>query len=300
MNVWALRRTSTLLLAAAVLCSACADEAAIRSQQTGVEQAPRLVVLGGPVTEVVYALGAGEQVVGVDISSVHPEAALRLPNVGYYRQFSAEGVLGLRPTLVLASDQAGPAAAVEQLRGGSHRLEVIPVAEDLAAARHNVERIAAVLGRDPTSVLAAMDRDVAELETLRARVTTSPRVLFVYARGPGRLLVGGRGTAAAEVLRLVGAVNAGEALEGMKPWSAEAVVAAAPDVIVLPSRGLDSIGGAAGLFALPGLAQTPAGHAQRVVSVDDLKLLGFGPRIGQGLKELLLGLHPQLAPTVNL
>lgn len=255
----------------------------------------RIVTLGGPICETVFSLGAGERVVGADQSSLYPEAATRLPQVGYYRQFSAEGVLGLRPDLVLASSEAGPAAALEHLRGAGIRVEPVPAAHDLDDARANIDRIAAIVGADPTPLLAALERDLAGVDALRARTTSRPRVLFVYARGPGHLLIGGRGTPASEVLRLAAADNAGDALEGMKPWSAEAVVAAAPDAIVLPTRGLASLGGEGGLLAMPGLAETPAGRARRIVAVDDLELLGFGPRIGRGLRALLLGLHPELA-----
>lgn len=264
--------------------------------EAAVEVPARIVALGGPVTETLFALGVGARVVGADLSSLHPEAATRLPRVGYYRQFSAEGVLGLRPDLVIASDEAGPAAALEHLRRAGVRVELVPAAVDLDGARRNVARIAAAVGEgDVAAVLAALERDLAAADALRARATSRPRALFVYARGPGRLLVGGRDTPAAELLRLAAADNAGAALAGMKPWSAEAVVAAAPDVVVLPARGLESLGGAAGLLALPGLAETPAGRARRVVAIDDLKLLGFGPRVGEGLRELLVALHPELA-----
>jgi iron complex transport system substrate-binding protein len=256
----------------------------------------RIVTLGSSITEAAFALGAGDKVVGVDLSSLYPDAAAALPRVGYYRQFSAEGVLGLRPDLVLASSEAGPAAALDQVRSAGVRLELVPAGENLDAARGNITAVAAALGRPEAAdaVLAALEADLAEADRLRARVTSRPRVLFVYARGPGRLLVAGRDTTGAELVRLAAAENAGDALTGMKPWSAEAVVAAAPDFVVLPTRGLESLGGVPGLLALPGLAETPAGRAQRVVAVDDLKLLGFGPRIGQGVRELLVSLHPEL------
>ncbi|MDC0673085.1 heme/hemin ABC transporter substrate-binding protein [Nannocystis radixulma] len=286
----------SLALAVALASSACAGPSDSPVGAAEITAPLRIVTLGGPVTEAVFALGAGERVVGVDLSSVYPESAAALPRVGYYRQFSAEGVLGLRPDLVIASDAAGPATALEQLRTAGVRLELLPAGENLDAARGNITRIAAAIGRPDAAaaVLADLDAELAEVDRLRARATSRPRVLFVYARGPGRLLVAGRDTGGAELVRLAAADNAGDALTGMKPWSAEAVVAAAPDVVVLPTRGLESLGGVPGLLALPGLAETPAGRDQRVVAVDDLKLLGFGPRVGQGLHELVLALHPEV------
>ncbi|MBL9101629.1 MAG: ABC transporter substrate-binding protein [Myxococcales bacterium] len=283
------------LCAALVLASAACGSSSPASGAAEIAAPQRIVTLGGPISETVFSLGAGERVVGVDRSSLYPEAATRLPQVGYYRQFSAEGVLGLRPDVVLVSDEAGPAAALDHVRAAGVRVEPVPAARGLDDARANIRTIAAVVGADPSALLADLERELAEVEALRARTTARPRVLFVYARGPGRLLIGGRDTPAAEVLRLAAADNAGDALAGMKPWSPEAVVAAAPDAVVLPTRGLDSLGGAAALLAMPGLAETPAGRARRVVAVDDLELLGFGPRIGRGLRALLLGLHPELA-----
>ncbi|PCC75218.1 iron complex transport system substrate-binding protein [Nannocystis exedens] len=287
-------RSLVLAVALVLACAVPEDSPAPAAAQVTAPQ--RIVTLGSSVTEAVFALGAGDRVVGVDLSSLYPESAAALPRVGYYRQFSAEGVLGLRPDLVLASSEAGPAAALEQIRSAGVRLERVPAGENLDAARGNITAVAAAIGRPDAAaaVLAALEADLAEADRLRARVTSRPRVLFVYARGPGRLLVAGRETTGAELVRLAAADNAGDALTGMRPWSAEAVVAAAPDFVVLPSRGLESLGGVPGLLALPGLAETPAGRAQRVVAVDDLKLLGFGPRIGQGVRELLVALHPEL------
>lgn len=287
-------RSLVLGLALVPACAVPGDSPAPAAAQVSAPR--RIVTLGSSITEAVFALGAGDRVVGVDLSSLYPESAAALPRVGYYRQFSAEGVLGLRPDLVLASSEAGPAAALEQVRNAGVRLELLPAGEDLDAARGNITAAAAAIGQPEAAaeVLAALAADLAEADRLRARVTSRPRVLFIYARGPGRLLVAGRETTGAELVRLAAADNAGDALTGMRPWSAEAVVAAAPDFVVLPSRGLESLGGVPGLLALPGLAETPAGRARKVVTVDDLKLLGFGPRIGQGVRELLVALHPEL------
>jgi iron complex transport system substrate-binding protein len=120
-------------------------------------------------------------------------------------------------------------------------------------------------------------------------------VLFIYARGGGTLMVGGTGTPAAAMIRLAAGENAVSAFDGFKPLTAEAVTTAAPDVILVPSRGLATLGGVDGLVAQPGIALTPAGKARRVVAMDDLLLLGFGPRLGSAVRELAILLHPELA-----
>ena len=251
----------------------------------------RIVVLGGPITETVYAVGLGANVVGTDGSSLYPDAILAKPRLDYFRQTSAEGVLSLRPTLVLAIEGTGPPGVVEQIRAAGVTVVVLAEAVDLAGAEARMRRIGTLLGRvaQADSVAMAMRRDVAAASG--DHPATPPRALFVYARGAGVVLAAGTGHAPDAVLRLAGATNAVTAYDGYRPLTAEAVAAAAPDVIVVPAAGLESLGGVDGLLRQPGLAQTPAGRARRIVAVDDALLLGFGPRVGAGVRDLARGLR---------
>jgi iron complex transport system substrate-binding protein len=246
--------------------------------------------LGGPITEIVHAVGRGANVVGTDRSSLYPESILSGPRLDYFRQTSAEGVLALRPTLVLAVEGTGPPGVLDQIRTAGVTVIVLPEATDVASAETRVQRVGEVLGRpaQADSVVAIMRRDLAAAEALRP--AAPPRVLFVYARGAGVVLAAGTGGGPEGVLRLAGAENAVTAYEGYRPLTAEAVAAAAPDVIVVPAKSLESLGGIDGLLRQPGLAQTPAGQARRIVAVDDDLLLGFGPRVGQGVEALVRGL----------
>ena len=128
------------------------------------------------------------------------------------------------------------------------------------------------------------------LQSARAQ----PKVLFLYARGQGALQVSGRGTAAEAMVTLAGGVSAVTGYEGYTPLTPEAAIAAAPDVLLMPARGLDSVGGIDGLLKAPGVALTPAGQERRIVAMDDLYLLGFGPRLGQAVRDLAVFLHPEL------
>ena len=251
--------------------------------------ASRIVTLGGPITETVYALGLGPNVVGTDQSSLYPAEILDKPRLSYFRQTSAEGVLSLSPTLVLALDESGPPGVLDQIRAAGVPVVRVPTPETIEGATERVQLLGDLLGREATAtaVTERMRRQLAEAEGLRP--ATPPRALFVYARGAGLVQVQGTGTPGDLVLRLAGAENAAS-VEGTVPLTAEAVVAAAPDVVVIPARGLESLGGADGLFSQPGLAQTPAGAARRVVAVDDALLLGLGPRLGEGIAALARGL----------
>jgi iron complex transport system substrate-binding protein len=296
-------KMSAPLILLALLCAACSKEPAPPAAEVAqpLEVAPievpageRLVTVGSAETEIVYALGAGELVVGSDKSSQYPEAAAKKATLPYFRMISAEGVLSLSPTRLIAGADAGPATAIAQIEAAGVQVVRLPEVRDVEGARARITKIAQGLGEgyDAASLVATLDADLeAAAKRLAQCKPSKPRALFVYARGPGVLMVGGAGTAAELMFKLAGVENAAAGLEGFKPLTAEAVVAAAPEFIVFTTHGLEGLGGAEGALKIPGVAQTPAGAASRFVAVDDLRLLGMGPRMGQAVGELVEALH---------
>ena len=258
--------------------------------------AKRIVTLGGSVTEIVYALGAGEQVVGVDASSIYPAEAQDNPSIGYFRDVPAEGVLSMNPSLVLALDGTGPPSVLEQLRSAGVRVELVSDESSVAGAKQKIRRIGTLLNRtdEAEALIQQMEQDLADARALREATSTTPRALFIYARGSGTMNVAGTGTSAETMIELAGAENAITAFEGFKPLTDEAVVNAAPDVIVMLERGLESVGGVDGLLEQASLGLTPAGENRRVVAMDDLLFLGFGPRLGEAVRDLTVKLHPEV------
>jgi iron complex transport system substrate-binding protein len=246
----------------------------------------RVVTAGGTVTEIVYALGQGSRLVGADVSSVYPPEAQAKPSVGYVRQLSAEGVLSLNPAVLLTTADAGPPAVLEQIKAAGVRVEVVPAGNDWGAAKARIRFVAAVLGvPDRAKALEArLDASKARVEQNRLKRASPPKVLFIYARGAGTVAVSGTGTEADAIIALAGGANAVTAYQGYRPFTAEALAAAKPDLILLTSRGLESLGGKKGLAALPGLSE--AMKTARVESLDDLLLLGFGPRLGDAVEAL--------------
>jgi iron complex transport system substrate-binding protein len=281
-----------VMAAIAVLGSACKGRDAAPSAAKR-----RIVSVGGAVTETVFALGAGADVIAVDSSSVAPsDVVSKLPQVGYQRTLAAEPIAALEPTLVLATDEAGPPAALTQLRDLGLRLVTIESGYTVEAARARIQDIAAALGADPTAVLATFDRDVAAARALADQPHRRVKAISVYARGAGAVMAGGTDTASGAMLALAGADNAID-VTGYAPLTSEALVAAAPEVIVIPTRGLAALGGEAALWGLPGMAETPAGRDRKLVAIDDLLLLGFGPRLGEGIRQLAVGLYPGVVAT---
>ena len=263
-----------------------------------IEDTSRIITIGGSVTEIVFALGAQDQVVARDSSSLYPLAVEELASVGYIRQLSAEPVLALEPTLIITTEDIGPPEAVEQLQAAGVTMLIVPTADSIAGVITKVETIAQALAVEELgqNLIATIESDYAEAQDLLASVETTPRVMFIYARGVGAVSVAGTDTSAETMIELAGGENAVTEFDGFQPITAEAVVTAAPDVILLMSRGLQSVGGVDGLLELPGIAQTPAGENRRIIAMDDLYLLGFSTRTGTAILDLTYLMHEEFEP----
>ncbi len=274
-----------------VLAIALALVAATRAQA-----ADRVVAVGGALTEIVYALGAADLLVGVDTTSQYPAAARTLPQVGYMRQLSAEGVLSLSPTLLLITEEAGPPAVLRQLQAAGLRAVLLPGGYQPGAVRARIEGVAKAVGQEARgqALAARVDQDVARIaEALRG--AREPRVLFLMTgTGGGTPLASGGRTAADALITLSGGINAVTAYDGYKPLTPESALAADPDFILVPAHAIDALGGVKALAAMPGLKDTRAVRENRIVAMDMLTMLGFGPRIAVAMRQLAAALHPGL------
>ena len=264
-------------------------------------EARRIVSIGGAVTETFYALGAQGELVGVDTTSLFPEVARSLPSVGYARQLSAEGVLSLRPTLVVANEDAGPPAVLRQLEAARVPLVVLDGGHRFEGTLTRTQRLAELCGRtDAGGELVARLKREWQMSTDRvaqlSKGRPAPRVLFVLSHTVTQMRVAGRATGADAMIGYAGGVNVlGSSFEGYKPLTPEAMIAAAPDIILSTDQGLAAAGGIDGLLKAPGLAQTPAGRARRVVALEALLLIGFGPRLPQAVSALAEAIHTKPA-----
>lgn len=261
----------------------------------------RVIVAGGALTETVFALGAGGAVVGVDSTSTWPEAVRDLPQIGYFRDLGPEGLLSLAPDLVLAEHGAGPQTTLDRLAGAGVRVAVGPEvlrAEDIPA---KIAFAGRELGREDaaarlsTEVRAALAQVAARVARLGAR----PRVLFVMTLQSGSPVVGGTNTAADEMIRRAGGENVARAFEGYKPMSREAILAAAPEAVVMMAHQAASLGGAGNVLVRPEFAATPAARTGRAVAMPGSYLLGFGPRTPQAVADLARALHPSEAEALR-
>lgn len=272
----------TLAFSALSLIAARADEV----------KPSRIVAIGGSVTEIVYALGEEARLIGRDSTSVYPPEALKLPDTGYIRALSPEGVLSLNPDLILALDGAGPPPALEALKSAGVKTVMIPEGFDANAIVRKIEAVGAALAvEDKAKALStrvSMALDTAEKGA--AVDGRKARVLFVLSVQNGWVMAAGRNNHADAIVGLAGGENVLSNIEGYKQVSDEAIIEAAPDTILT----LEGAGGHRTsddtLLAVPAIAATPAGKAGRIIRMDGMYLLGFGPRTA----DAILSLHKAL------
>lgn len=269
------------------LLAACAIAAVLPGRLPAAPHpdARHVVAIGGAVTEIVYALGEQDRLIARDSTSVFPPEANSLPDIGYMRQLSPEGVLSVGPDLILAEDGAGPPEAVQLLREAGVAFEPIPSGFDAAGLGGKITAVATALGvpEKAAPAISAVQADLDLLTERKAGLQAKKRVMFILSLQDGRIMASGQGTAADEMIRLAGAENAVQGFQGYKILSDEAATAAAPDVILMMQRGAaTSQHGAPDdqLLAMPAIAGTPAAANRAVLRMDGGYLLGFGPRTG--------------------
>lgn len=285
------------LLAFAWLPSAAAEPRTVSGRDgrtIEIHDTSRIVTIGGAVTEIVFALGHGGDVIAVDQTSTYPAAVKSKPNVGYMRALSAEGVISVAPTLILATEGSGPPDVIDILSGAAIPFVVVPEGYDEQAVLRKIELIAHVLDEEERgkAMTDAITEDFRALQEIRDRIEKKRKAVFVFAVGGGTPTVGGSETSVDGVFALGGIDNAMKAMSGYKPAVGEAVLAAAPDVVVTMierNHGLD----AETMFALPAFTGTPAARARRLVPISSY-YLNFGPRTAHAARDLAASVYPEL------
>jgi iron complex transport system substrate-binding protein len=267
--------------------------------EVAVEDTSNVATLGGVFTETVYALGAQDHIGAIDASSFYPpEALAEKPNFGYYRFLSAEPVLAQDPSLIIGNEETGPPEVVQQLRDAGVPILLLPDNNDVQAARDLITTLGTIFEKETEAeaLISQLDVDVAAAEELVAQATSSPRVLFVLQPPGAPMLISGEVSAAGSMISLAGGEHVFPGFRGYLPMTPEGIVESAPEVILTTDASVERLGGWDAVLDHPGLGNTPAAENGRVYAMEDLYLMGFGPRTGQAIADLALLLHPELAP----
>lgn len=256
--------------------------------------ASRVIVLANGVAEIIQSLNGQSIIVGRDISSTEDSLA-DIPIVTSGHQVLPEKVISLNPDLVLIDASTGPKAAIATIKAAGIRVVETPESWSLGDLPKKVRAVGAAIGAPDRAELLV---EQIELAIKTSMVKGSPRVAFLYLRGTSSVyLIGGSGSGADSLLQAIGAVDVGaQSLD--RPFNtltAESLASLNPDVILVMSKGLESVGGVQGLLKLPGVAQTKAGKNAAVIDVDDSLLLSFGPRTPSLIEALATALR-KVAP----
>lgn len=254
------------------------------------DKTSRVLSIGGAVTEIVYALGEQDRLVARDSTSTFPAQANELPDVGYMRALSPEGVLSVEPDLIIAIEDAGPPATMEVLNASSAKLVSVPSVDTEEGIIEKITIVGDALGV-PDKAASLVDQFRKDMDNAEAKVSElgsveRKKVLFVLSAQGGRILAAGSETAADAIINMAGAVNVVQEFEGYKHVSDEAIASAAPDVVLMMDRGGNHSISDEVLLSMPAMQATPAAQTSSVIRMSGLLLLGFGPRTAQAVGQL--------------
>ena len=245
----------------------------------------RIVSANGTLSEIIAGLGLEKQLVGVDVTSTYPESLSKIPKIGHNRTIAAEGIIALNPDVIIYTDQSMLSPSLlKQLNSSGKKVVEFKHEYSKDGAIKLIREVGAYFNAKSQAekMVKSLEADLNKI----AKPAAPKKLLFIYARGTGTLMVSGTGTSLDKMFALTGNKNAVQGFSDFKPLTAESLLAANPDVLVLFSSGLESLEGTDGLLKVPGIANTNAGRNRKIVTMDGQFLTGFGPRLGKAAIEL--------------
>ena len=271
---------SLIFLALTLLGCSNATE---NEDSTPFNKVERIISLSGAITETVHELGRGDQLIAVDVTSTYPAELPNAEKLGHTSSLNAEGLISLDPTVIIFEKGTLDQTLIGQLQAANIRMVGVEKILSVEGAKQFIMDIAKALSvAEVQFLIDQIDSDLAKVTNLQP----IPKVLFIYGRGAGSLMVTGEKTSLDEVIRLAGAQNAVGGFEDFKPLSNEVLIAANPDFVLLFESAKESLNGINGILDLPGMRETTAGQKQQILFMDGQLLSGFGPRLGQAVAQL--------------
>ena len=272
------------ILAFTLFACGSKENKAVEKQSKLISKDTKIVSLNGTITEILCAAGFEKNIVGTDVTSTYPEKINALPKVGHTQNLQAEGIISLNPAIVFAKKEEIKPELLKQLETAGIKVILSEQEYSVAGTKKLIRHLTDELGVKEIGdkLIEDLTVSIAQIKALKKH----PKVLFIYARGVGTLMVAGENTQMESIIELAGAKNAVSGFEDFKPLTPEALVSANPDVILLFSSGLESLEGEKGLTNIPGLSETKAGKNKAFIAMDGQYLAGFGPRLGKATLEL--------------
>ncbi|TXH27159.1 MAG: hypothetical protein E6Q96_06850 [Cyclobacteriaceae bacterium] len=255
-------------------------------------QGQRIITAGSAITETVCALGDCAKIVASDRTSLYPAEIQKLPSIGYRTGISAEGIISLKPTLLIVEADYVKPEVIEHIKSAGIKVVAIDRKFSWEGTQELIQKVAATLNKqeEGKKLIAKIERELAEAKIIVSQSNSTPRVLCVFNRDKSSLSIAGTNTFS-EILKYVGAVPAVTGVEGYKPLSTETLLNSRADFLLMFENGVEALGGVDGVVALPGVQHLPAGKKKQVLAFEGIRLSNFGPRLGEVVKELAIQLH---------
>lgn len=290
-NLFLKLKNSSIFFILLILSGLIANTVHASNNESGEE---RIIAIDGSISEIVYALGKGNLMVGRDTTTTYPEAATELPSVGYMRMLSAEGILSLKPTLVLATKDAKPQNVLTRLKDAGVHIEIIDNEYTPEGVEIKIKQVAKILKVEAAGEQLAQkvhksveDVKLIVKKAINENKTTPAKALFILNMRGNNMMVAGKNSRADTMMQLAGIVNpAAEHFNGYKPLTAEAAIQYNPDYLLTMQHGLKAAGGKNAILNTPAIKMTEAGKNKKLLLVDD-NFLMFGPRIGEAIEVMV-------------
>lgn len=282
-----MKKISVLVLAIVSLAVAsCKKEEETKKEETPVEktEALKIVSLNGAVTEIIAALGHEKEIVGVDVTSTYPETVkTTAKDLGHVRSITIESIVALKPTVIIGTDKDMSPELAEKIKSAGIEAHILTQDFSPEGTKKLIADVAGIIkNTDFKALTDKVDADLAKIQP----IAKAPKVLFIYARGAGTLMVAGKNTPVEKTIALAGGQNAVTEFDDFKPLTPESLIKGNPDVILLFTTGLQSLGGVDGLLKIQGVEKTNAGKNKKIIALDGALISGFGPRVGEGAAAL--------------
>ncbi|MEZ0007484.1 iron complex transport system substrate-binding protein [Flavobacterium sp. 28YEA47A] len=281
-----MKKISVLVLAIVSLAVFSCKKEEAKKEETPVEKTEglKIVSLNGAVTEIVAALGHEKEIVGVDVTSTYPETVkATAKDLGHVRSITIESIVALKPTVIIGTDKDMSPELAEKIKAAGIEAHILTQEFSPEGTKKLIADVATILkNTDFKALTDKIDADLAKVQP----IAKAPKVLFIYARGAGTLMVAGKNTPIEKTIALAGGQNAITEFDDFKPLTPESLIKGNPDVILLFTTGLESLGGVDGLLKIQGIEKTNAGKNKKIIALDGALISGFGPRVGEGAATL--------------
>lgn len=281
-----MKKISVLILAIASLAVVSCKKEEAKKEEAPVEKTEghKIVSLNGAVTEIIAALGHEKEIVGRDVTSTYPESVkASAADLGHVRSITIESIIALKPTVIIGTEKDMSPELAEKIKGAGIEAHILKQEFTPEGTKKLIAEVAGILkSADFKALTDKIDADLAKVQP----IAKAPKVLFIYARGAGTLMVGGKNTPVEKTIALAGGQNAITEFEDFKPLTPESLIKGNPDVILLFTSGLESLGGVDGLLKIQGVEKTNAGKNKKIIALDGALISGFGPRVGEGAAAL--------------